>query len=43
MFGNPNVTQFLTGGTPPSDEHSMLKIVRARRETEWAIYQGNTA
>ena len=37
MFGNDMVTRFLTGDTPPDDEHSMLKIVRARRATEWAI------
>jgi len=43
MFGNGEVTQFLTGDTPPSDEHSMLKIVRARRETEWAIVLNETS
>ena len=42
MFGNNQVTKYLTGDTPPSDEHSMLKIVRARRETEWAIVLNET-
>jgi len=42
MFGNNQVTKHLTGDTPPSDEHSMLKIVRARRETEWAIILNET-
>ena len=37
MFGDGAVTKYLNGDTPPSDEHTMLKIVRARRETEWAI------
>jgi len=37
LFVDAEVTRYLTGDTPPSDEHSMLKIVRARRETEWAI------
>ena len=42
MFGSDEVVQFLTGDTPPSDEHSMLKIVRARRETEWAVVLNET-
>ena len=42
MFSNENVTKYLTGDTPPYDEQSMLKIVRARRETEWAIILNET-
>lgn len=37
MFADAEVTKYLTGDTPPHDEHSMLKIVRARRQHEWAI------
>jgi ribosomal-protein-alanine N-acetyltransferase len=36
MFSDSNVTQYLDSHTPNS-EHDCLKIVRARRETEWAI------
>lgn len=36
MFTNNEVRQHL-GGYPPCDEHSMLKIVRSRKETEWAV------
>ena len=42
MFGDEQVTRFLSGDTPPSDEHAMLKIVRARRETEWAIIHNDS-
>jgi [ribosomal protein S5]-alanine N-acetyltransferase len=42
MFGNNDVTKYLTGDTPPSDEHTMLKIVRLRKETEWAIILNET-
>ena len=42
MFENSNVTKYLTGDTPPGDEHSMLRIVRARRETEWAVILSET-
>ena len=42
MFGNKNVTKLLTGDTPPSDEHTMLKIVRHRKETRWAIALNET-
>ncbi|MCL2509031.1 MAG: GNAT family N-acetyltransferase [Oscillospiraceae bacterium] len=42
MFGNANVTKYMPGDTPPPDRHSMLKIVRARRETEWAIILNET-
>ena len=36
MFDNDEVREFL-GGYPPRDRHSMLKMVRGRRETEWAV------
>lgn len=36
MFNNNEVREFL-GGYPPRDEHSMLKMVRGRKETEWAV------
>ena len=36
MFNTDEVRQHL-GGYPPRDEHSMLKIIRHRRETEWAV------
>lgn len=42
MFADEQSTKYLTGDTPPCDEHSMLKIVRARRETEWAIICNDT-
>jgi len=43
MFGDSETTKYLTGDTPPSDEHTMLKIVRARKETEWAIVLNETS
>jgi len=36
MFNDDEVREFL-GGHPPRDKHSMLKSVRGRRETQWAI------
>jgi RimJ/RimL family protein N-acetyltransferase len=36
MFDNNEVREFL-GGYPPRDEHTMLKIVIGRKETEWAV------
>ena len=36
MFNDGEVTKYL-GGYPPRDEHSMLKMVVGRRETEWAV------
>ena len=42
MFGCDNVTKHLNGETPPSYEHSMLKLVRARRDIEWAIVLDET-
>ena len=36
MFNNDDVRKFL-GGYPPRDKHSMLKMVRSRKETEWAV------
>lgn len=42
MFADDQVTKYLTADTPPCDSHSMLQIVRARRETEWAIVLDKT-
>lgn len=36
MFNTDEVRQYL-GGYPPRDKHSMLKMVRHRKETEWAV------
>lgn len=36
MFANDEVREFL-GGHPPRDKHSMLKSVRGRKETQWAV------
>lgn len=36
LFNNENVRKYL-GGYPPRDEHTMLKIVRARKETDWHV------
>ncbi len=36
MFNTDEVRQHL-GGYPPHDKHSMLKMIRHRRETEWAV------
>ena len=42
MFSDDMTTKYLTGDTPPCNEHAMLKIVRARRATEWAIILNET-
>lgn len=34
-FTDEDVRKYL-GGYPPKDEHSMLKIIRHRKQTEWA-------
>lgn len=36
MFDTDEVRQYL-GGCPPRDEHSMSKLIRHRKETEWAV------
>ena len=36
MFNDDEVREFL-GGHPPRDKHSMLKSVRGRQETQWAV------
>ena len=36
MFNNENVRRHL-GGNPPRDEHSMLKMIRSRGQTNWHI------
>ncbi len=36
MFDDDDVRRYL-GGYPPRDKHSMLKMVRGRKETEWAV------
>ncbi|MDR0963673.1 MAG: GNAT family N-acetyltransferase [Clostridium sp.] len=36
MFDCDEVRKYL-GGYPPRDEHSMLKMVRSRKATEWAV------
>ena len=36
LFNNDEVREFL-GGYPPRDEHSMLKMVRGRKSTEWTV------
>jgi ribosomal-protein-alanine N-acetyltransferase len=36
MFNDENVRKYL-GGVPPRDGHSMLVMVRHRRETDWAV------
>lgn len=41
LFNNEEVTRYL-GGYPPRDEHSMLKMVRGRRETEWVVALSET-
>ena len=41
MFDNDEVREFL-GGYPPRDRHSMLKMVRGRKETEWAVVLKST-
>ena len=34
LFNNDDVRRYL-GGYPPRDEHSMLRMIRGRRDTEW--------
>ena len=36
MFNTDDVRRYL-GGYPPRDEHSMLRMVRHRHATEWAV------
>jgi [ribosomal protein S5]-alanine N-acetyltransferase len=36
MFNTDEVRRYL-GGYPPRDEHAMLKMVRHRKETQWAV------
>ena len=36
IFNTDDVRRYL-GGYPPRDEHSMLRMVRHRHTTEWAV------
>lgn len=36
MFNTDEVRQYL-GGYPPRDEQSIIKMIRHRKETEWAV------
>jgi Acetyltransferases, including N-acetylases of ribosomal proteins len=38
MLNEEPVRQYL-GGNPPREEHAMLKVVRARKQTDWHILQ----
>ena len=41
MFNDDEVRRYL-GGYPPNDEHSMLKMIRHRKNTEWAVILRDT-
>ncbi len=41
LFNNDDVRRYL-GGYPPRDEHSMLRMIRGRREIEWVAALADT-
>ena len=42
LFGSKKVTKYLAGDTPTPDARSMLKLVQARREHDWAVTLSET-
>lgn len=41
LFNNDEVRQYL-GGYPPRDDHSMLRMVRGRKQTDWVVALADT-
>lgn len=41
LFNNDEVRHYL-GGYPPRDDHSMLRMVRGRKQTDWVVALADT-